>query len=474
MVGSPPSFDGVTVTSYVVPNGSAAAPELLAKIAAENDVAIVGLANCGSCTAWSFHDSAELFKAGLPVTWVATGEFEGLARSLALARRVPLPIVVLPKNPETIAMVEAIAMADDAFEAITSALVEVAPDSDGPDSRPDPVRELAVGAGQSAQDLLYERGLTDGLPVIVPGEPEVAAMRAGLADRDEIIGYVPPTYFPLTAETLAANAVSGGMRAPVHADTARRGAGDVRARVQPERDRDHHRTVDADGRRQRSGAWRDRSELRAGRARSRDEGERDDRPGAPPRHQQRRRRPRGTISKSIMGQPGRFTFCLGEDEEDSPWEPLAETLGLDHGASAATVLGATGTINILTPRRGAENMMTMLADGLANMGNPNVIMGKGTVAVIITSGHAAVLDGAGYSKGDVARAIWAEARIPLDRFPPDVRPDPPYEFIEVGGYVHAAPDPEHVYVIVAGGPEPTHATVVPTHPSCVPVTEPII
>jgi hypothetical protein len=30
---------------------------------------------------------------------------------------------------------------------------------------------------------------------------------------------------------------------------------------------------------------------------------------------------------------------------------------------------------------------------------------------------------------------------------------------------------EQVYVIVAGGPEPTHATVVPSHPSCRPVTE---
>jgi hypothetical protein len=30
----------------------------------------------------------------------------------------------------------------------------------------------------------------------------------------------------------------------------------------------------------------------------------------------------GTVSKSIMGQPGRFSFCFAENEPESPWAPL--------------------------------------------------------------------------------------------------------------------------------------------------------
>ncbi|MFC1820818.1 hypothetical protein ACFLZG_07035, partial [Thermodesulfobacteriota bacterium] len=30
----------------------------------------------------------------------------------------------------------------------------------------------------------------------------------------------------------------------------------------------------------------------------------------------------GTISKSVMAHPGRYTFCFGENEEESPWNPL--------------------------------------------------------------------------------------------------------------------------------------------------------
>jgi hypothetical protein len=37
--------------------------------------------------------------------------------------------------------------------------------------------------------------------------------------------------------------------------------------------------------------------------------------------------------------------------------------------------------------------------------------------------------------------------------------------------VYPVAGPEQVFVIVVGGPEPTHATVVPSHPSCRPVTE---
>jgi hypothetical protein len=172
-----------------------------------------------------------------------------------------------------------------------------------------------------------------------------------------------------------------------------------------------------------------------------------------------------------MGQPGRYTMCIAENTAASPWEPLHVTLGLAAGDSAVTALGATGTMNVLTPRSDVDAMLTIFGDSLAYLGNPNVVMGKGTVAVLVTPGHAAAMAGAGLSKADVAAEIWARSAIPVGRFPASAHPDPPYEFIEHDGRVYPVASPEQIYVIVAGGPEPTHATVVPSHPSCRPVTE---
>jgi hypothetical protein len=178
----------------------------------------------------------------------------------------------------------------------------------------------------------------------------------------------------------------------------------------------------------------------------------------------------GSVSKSIMGQPGRYSFCFAENEAGSPWAPLHVDRGLAAGQDAVTVLGATGSVNLLTPRQDPEAMLSLLGDGLAFMGNPNVVMGRGTVGVLITPGHAAVLAGAGLSKADVAREIWQRATLPVERFPQAALPDPPYEFVQHDGLVYPVKDPSHVFVIVVGGPEPTHATLVPSHPSSIPVT----
>ena len=48
----------------------------------------------------------------------------------------------------------------------------------------------------------------------------------------------------------------------------------------------------------------------------------------------------GEIDRSTLGHPGKFTFCIAEDEEDSPWTPLAQQKAIPAGKSAVTVLAA--------------------------------------------------------------------------------------------------------------------------------------
>jgi hypothetical protein len=48
----------------------------------------------------------------------------------------------------------------------------------------------------------------------------------------------------------------------------------------------------------------------------------------------------GQIDRATLGHPGKFTFCLAEDEEDSPWIPLAQERGVPIGASGVTVMAA--------------------------------------------------------------------------------------------------------------------------------------
>jgi hypothetical protein len=61
------------------------------------DVAVVGLANCGSCTGWTIRDAVTAANAGLPTTVIATANFEDFAHELAArGGRSGLRIHVLP------------------------------------------------------------------------------------------------------------------------------------------------------------------------------------------------------------------------------------------------------------------------------------------------------------------------------------------------------------------------------------------
>src|SRR6266536_6572096 len=46
----------------------------------------------------------------------------------------------------------------------------------------------------------------------------------------------------------------------------------------------------------------------------------------------------GQLDRSTLGHPGKFTFCIAEDEEDSPWPSLAAERGVAPDTSAVTVM----------------------------------------------------------------------------------------------------------------------------------------
>lgn len=61
------------------------------------DVAVVGLANCGSCTGWTVRDAISAANAGLPTTAIATANFEAFAHEIAArGGRSGLRVHVLP------------------------------------------------------------------------------------------------------------------------------------------------------------------------------------------------------------------------------------------------------------------------------------------------------------------------------------------------------------------------------------------
>ena len=71
----------------------------------------------------------------------------------------------------------------------------------------------------------------------------------------------------------------------------------------------------------------------------------------------------GTLDRGTMGDPGKFSLCIGEDEESSPWEPLHVERGFGREESTVTVASGHAPLNV-NSRYGttAESILLSFAD----------------------------------------------------------------------------------------------------------------
>src|SRR5881296_3380670 len=153
-----------------------------------------------------------------------------------------------------------------------------------------------------AIEELYARGVTDGLPVVPPTRARVDRVLAASGRApDALIAMVPPNYGRATVEKIAVNAVMAGCR-PEYLPVV---IAAVEAVCDEAFDINCGAGVFGPG-------WRANATIgRALRLVCVNLG------GAAP----------GVISMSTLAHPGRYTYCIGEREEASPWESLS----VEHG-----------------------------------------------------------------------------------------------------------------------------------------------
>lgn len=175
----------------------------------------------------------------------------------------------------------------------------------------------------------------------------------------------------------------------------------------------------------------------------------------------------GQVDRATLGHPGKFTYCLSENEEASPWEPLHVERGFGRDESTVTVCGSEAPHNVNDHgSTTAEDMVRTLAATAATSGNNNVYLG-GEPLLLVGPEHAATIAAGGWSKRDLKRAFWDRARVPLGAISPENLAR--FAVIDPARFRDRSPDDtvtltvsaDDVMVVVAGGPG-KHSAVVPT------------
>ncbi len=112
------------------------------------------------------------------------------------------------------------------------------------------------------------------------------------------------------------------------------------------------------------------------------------------------------LEQATQGLPGRWSICVAENEEESPWPPLASEAGLPAGVSAvsATLLRTCEFVDNRHTGR-AEQLLADFADTIGRSGA--WIFQHAAAGVVFCPEHAQQLASAGFDRAQV-RAWLAE------------------------------------------------------------------
>jgi hypothetical protein len=312
-------------------------------------------------------------------------------------------------------------------------------------------------AFDAVNEYFYQRGWTDGLPIVPPTEARVAQMLTGMPGRhpEDLIAVVPPRMGHATLRQVAINAVMAGARAeylPVivaaleavsepayglsHRQTTTHAGAPLIIVNGPIVERLHINC----GRGLFGPGWRANATIgRALRLVLINVG------GAGP-----------GVDASQTGHPGKYTYCIGEYEAANPWQPLHVDRGYTRGDDVVTV------VNTEAPHSMTENIQTdpdeivcTFASCMATLGVNN-LYSQGTPVLVLGIEHAQHIAAAGWRKQDLQQALFERARQPWGlmkhrgkskgpRFP---------EFVDRSDDRSLVPivrEPQDLLVVVGGG-----------------------
>ncbi len=288
----------------------------------------------------------------------------------------------------------------------------------------------------------YERGWTDGLPIVPPTPESVERFldQAGLAP-DVVLGAVPTRDVVVTAEHAAINAVMAGCR-PDYFPTV---VAAVRAHLH-EKANCHSTTGTLSGASQIvvvNGPVRNEIGIECRGACFGPGFRANATIGRALRLVIRNvcRAVPGVFDRASLSTPFRYSFCFGEDEEANDWKPLHVERGFAPDQSAVTVHSTMIVCEVMdyTSRTPEAICDGWLAEILRRGIFADRFVAEANILIVVSAEHQRYFTQAGWSKADVRDYLWKQCQASGENA----------KRIMLGG-------PEGFLIVGAGGPG--HAT----------------
>ncbi len=186
----------------------------------------------------------------------------------------------------------------------------------------------------------------------------------------------------------------------------------------------------------------------------------------------------GNVDRSTQGAPSKFSYCVAENVEASPWGSMIADRGLPEGANAVTVFGAEPPHNVNDHEHGnPEGILRVAADVLRTLGHNTWFLGwhgRKELMLALCPEHAASVASTGWSRRQVQEFLYqaiSRRRDELSAGGMYGMRDWPDELNRMGpdALIPAVPTADDILVLVVGGAG-KHSAAIPSFGITVSVT----
>ena len=315
----------------------------------------------------------------------------------------------------------------------------------------------------------YEQGFSDGLPVVPPTPEKIAAMLRALGGEPDLVECrIPPRWGNLTRQVLAINLVMAGCK-PAYAPvvraamlaltTAAFNLNGVQATTHMAApllvvngplggEIGMNAGCNCFGSGNRANATIGRAIrlilLNVG--------------GAWP----------GDLDKATLGHPGKYTYCIAENEAQSPFAPYHVDKGFDQRDSTVFVLAAEPPHSVTNHvANDPQGILDSIVSAMSTIAHNNAVS-SGHCAVVLGLEHARTIAAHGWRRADIRNYLWTNAGNRFGELAFEHRYGkvynrnlPVWYKRELDSHIPIVPSPDHIHLFVAGGEAGRFSAFIP-------------
>ncbi|MFC1919973.1 hypothetical protein ACFLWX_04200 [Chloroflexota bacterium] len=119
----------------------------------------------------------------------------------------------------------------------------------------------------------------------------------------------------------------------------------------------------------------------------------------------------GEVDKSSFSHPGAWSYCLAENEKESPWEPLHVERGLPKGSNGVTVFSCEAPHSVVS-HGDIEETLGQIVRSLTTTAHNN-FFAMGELLIILSPRDVKQLAASGWNKVKFKQHIWEHTAMPV-------------------------------------------------------------